>query len=428
MKSKQIQTVAVVLTTLFFFSMVFVIKSVEAETSDESEVIITTGNISDYIWSSDGNKLAYVKYLDGQSWGELWVADWNGYEATNPQMIYSEIEVNALEDWQGEWILIRIRQENELPGDYYGRGELWKIRADGTALTQITFTYTDGIRTQWWNTHYNNIGTARWGRFIPGTDLVYFTAHDGNGWWKAYTCLANGTDQWDLISGSTFSFTIGMSPTGNKLLWGTASYYDQPTTLMASNVNGTEVITIKTFTYIASPLVLADGDTVLYNNPNGAIGAIQVNGTTDRVVLDDEYANSCVNYNPVDGQSFLMISNRSSDGNNHIFSIDIDGNNIVQLTEGAYNDDSAMYSPNGDNLLYRRLPVSLFGASYELVIAGAAVVRQAVDPLIPVFIMFAVAAIAGVLYIRHRNAEQVFDGETVDYGSENQDNKEEWVS
>ncbi len=366
MPLKQIATMFVVIGILFSFGMVSATTPIQVATSHESEIIVAAGNISGFAWSSDGTRLAYVKHLDGQSWGELWVCDWDGYSVTNHQLLYSEIETNGLLDWQGDWILLRIRHENGDPTEYYGRGELWKIRDDGTELTQITFTYTDGIKSTE-NGYYIFRGSAGWGRFVPGTDLVYFSAHNGNGWWKAYTCNADGTDEWTLISGSTFSFTIGMSPKGNKLVWGTSWYWDEPTTLLSSDVDGSHTVTMKEFSFKTSPLVLADGDTVLYNCPDGNIGAIQVDGSNERFIVEDEYSNFLVNYNPVDGQSFLMRSNNTSDGNTHIFSVDAEGTSVVQLTDGPYNDDTAMYSPNGHNLAYRRLPVSE-NVSYELVI------------------------------------------------------------
>ena len=367
MKLKHTRTTAATITVLILLSIIIMMTPFQVVVAAESEIIVATGNISDYIWSSDGTRVAYVVRPDGQSWGELWVGDWNGYEVTNLQLLYSEIEVGGLEDWQGDWILLRIRHENDDPEEYYGRGELWKIRDNGTELTQITFTYTNGIKNTE-NGYYYFRGSAGWGRFIPGTDLVYFSAHNGNGWWKAYTCSADGSDQWKRISGSTFSFTIGMSPTGNKLVWGTSWYWDEPTTFLSSNIDGTETITMKEFSYKTSPLVLADGDTVMYNCPDGNIGSIFLSEIRNRNALNIEYSNYLVNYNPVDGQSFLMRSNRSSDGNSHIFSVDVDGTSIVQLTTGPYNEDSAIFSPDGYNILYRRLPVDSEGASYELVI------------------------------------------------------------
>ncbi|MGY5877188.1 MAG: hypothetical protein RTU30_15660, partial [Candidatus Thorarchaeota archaeon] len=233
----QLRIITIAMAALFFLSSVPMTKPVQV--TAESEIIVTTGNITDFIWSSDGTQVAYVVSPVGQLWGDLWIGNWDGTGVANLHLLYSAIEVGALEDWQGDWLLLRKRHENDNPEEYYGRSELWKIRDNGTELTQVTFTYTTGIRTEWWNTAYTNRGTAGWGRFIPGTDLVYFSAHDGNGWWKAYTCNADGTDQWRLISGSTYSFTIGMSPTGNKLVWGTSGYWNAPTTLISSNVDGT---------------------------------------------------------------------------------------------------------------------------------------------------------------------------------------------
>jgi len=370
------KTTALILTSLILLSAPFIPTPIDAASSTESETIIAIGNISDYTWSLDGTQVAYVTHLENESWGELWIGDWDGTQLTNLQLVYSQVELSGLLDWQGDWILFQMRRENGVPEEYYGRGELWKIRANGTDLTQVTYTYTNGIKhTE--NGYYYFRGSAGWGKFLPGTNRVYFSAHDGNGWWQAYTCKADGTDEWQRVSGNSYSFTIGMSPKGNKLVYGTSWYWDQPTTLMSCNPDGSGTITMKQFSFKTSPLVLADGNTVMYNHPDGNIGAIQVDGTDDKVVIDDEYGNYLVNYNPIDGQSFLMRSNRSLDGNNHIFCVDVAGTGIVQLTYGPYDVDSAMYSPDGHSLLFRRYPLNTLNASYELVITGIA--RQIED-------------------------------------------------
>ncbi|MFW9993316.1 MAG: hypothetical protein ACFFD4_14830 [Candidatus Odinarchaeota archaeon] len=320
-------------------------------------------SITDHIWSPDGTKIAYVKCLEGQLWkGELWVADKSptSAELSNEQLIYTGVDGYGLADWLGDWLLVMVRTEEGTPGEYYGRNELWKIRDDGTDLKQVTFSYSNGIRTEWWNTAYTNRGTVNWGKIIPGTDLVYFSAHNGNGWYKAYTCKADGTDQYQLISENYYSFTIALSPTGNKLVWGHATYWNNPTTLMASNADGSHRFTIKAFDYRTFPLVLADGNTIIYSfaPADGNIYAIDIEppGSNQRTVIDDEYTNSWANYNPVDEQSLLMISDRAPDGNQHVFRINVNGTDIVQLTEGPYDDESPAYSPDGKYILYRRLP------------------------------------------------------------------------
>ena len=374
---KKLKILMVLCATILILNPFLVIEGVEAHNEKPTFTIFEESNITDYIWSSDGHWIAYIQVPEGQSgYGELWVAKKHPNQARilNKHLIYAEADCDSLFDYQGKWILFMIQNQDGTPSSYYGRNEIWKIRFNGDNLTQVTFTYTNGIRTTWWNTAYKNRGTATWGKFIPGTDLVYFTAHNGNGWYKSFTCLNNGSDQWKGISGNKYAFTRDVSPTGNKLLWGHATYWNNPTTLMASNVDGTERITIKVFPKRTFPLVLADGNTVIWSWYDGNIHAIDMDGSNNRVVLDDAYLNYWENYHPVYNDTFLMRSNRAADGNNHIFVINSEGTLIAQLTDGSYNDEGAMYSPDGCYIMYRRLPDDFDKAtssqpySYELVI------------------------------------------------------------
>ena len=324
--------------------------------------------ILDQIWSPDGTKLAYIKSPGGRTWDcELWVADKDPTSAQliNHQMIYSRAEYNGLLDWRDDWILFKIRYEDGTPSAYYGRDELWKIRSDGSYLTQVTFTFTNGIRYR--DIWRPNMGSASWGMFLPGTSLIYFRAHDGNGWWRAFVCNDDGTDNWQHRSYPDFAFRISMSPTGNKLLWGHATYWNNPTTLRASNVDGSGRSTVKSFSKSTSSFVLADGNTVVWNDINN-IYAIKIDGTNERTIIDDEYYNRGLNYIPFDGQELIMGSDRD-DGNQHLFSIRSDGANIVQLTDGPYIDEQPYYSPNGQYLSYLRRPESSTPPyPYELIV------------------------------------------------------------
>ncbi|MFX0182930.1 MAG: hypothetical protein ACFE95_07600 [Candidatus Hodarchaeota archaeon] len=375
--------------SLIFYSFLTLVNPIEISSQKPSiNTLIDDGYITGHMWSSDGSKIAYVKCPNRQLWGdELWVAEWNGKEIRNRQLIYTGVEYFGLQDWQGDWILFVLRHE-QTPSEYYGTRELWKIRDDGTDLTQITFTNTNGIRTTWANPVYTNMGTVSGGRFIPGTDLVAFSAHNGNGWYRLFVCNADGTDNWYRVSGPyEFSFTWAMSPTGNKLVWGHAGYWNAPTTLYSADIDGSNKVLVKSSSYYRlGPLILADGNTLIFRYvgsgwyPNvpttleGNIYAIDLDGTNERTILDDDYLNYHENYNPVDGQALLMRSDRSEDGNMHIYTLNIDGTGIVQLTEGPYNDDSAVYSPNGHYIMYRRLPedfdkgATTFPYPYDLVI------------------------------------------------------------
>ena len=376
----------------------------------EEEIAVT-----DHIWSSDGTKLAYLKSPNTQRHnGTIWVADWYHQVGASPfsarsalaskirnnHSIYTGVMAGGILDWYGDWILFMLENETigeDLPQAYHGMREIWKIKYDGTELTQLTFTGVNpnGIRSVW-GSYYKNIGTVGRAHFIPGTngELMYMSAHDGNGWWNPYVCTTDGSFTWYELgnqgSRADNSFTFGMSPTGNKLLWGDASYWNYKTTLKASNVDGSGIVTLGAFPYRTTPLVLADGNTVIYQhvgtggitlppgepNPPAAVAGnlyvMNIDGTNKQPVIDDDDMHYWANYNPVDPQAFLMISNRS-DGNMHIFTINTDGTGIVQLTEGPYNDYAPIYSPDGQYILYLRLPEDYIGGTqypdpYELVV------------------------------------------------------------
>ncbi|MFX0012100.1 MAG: TolB family protein, partial [Candidatus Hermodarchaeota archaeon] len=316
--------------------------------------------VYDHLWSPDGTKLAYIKVPTGQFWNcEIWIADKSPTSAqlTNHQLIYTGAQHNGLQDWKGDWLLIMIRFEEGTPSSYYGRNELWKIKTDGTGMTQITFTETNGIRTTWSNSAYTNRGTVSRGNFIPGTSLVYFSAHNGNGWYKSYVCNDDGTDQWYHISNPDYAFGAFMSPPGNKLLWTDASYWDAPSTLHSSNIDGSARFTIKSFSISlrGGQVILADGSYFIWHN-NDNIYAIGLDGTNEHTVIDDAYINKAWNYNPVDTQE-LIISSTQLDGNNHLFKINVDGTDLVPLTDtGPYNDEQPILSPNGEYVSYLRLP------------------------------------------------------------------------
>ena len=324
-------------------------------TSDE---YIVPQTISDHLWSPDGNKLAYIKPPPGEAWNcEIWIADKapNSAELVNHQLIYTGAAYEGLLDWRADWLLIMIQFEEGTPSSYYGKNEIWKIKTDGTNLIQLTFTETNGIRTTWSNEAYDNRGTANWARFIPGEDLIYFRAHNGNGWYRSYVCNDDGTDNWYDISYPDYAFRIDMSPTGNKLLWGHATYYNNPTTLRASNVDGSGRVTIKSFSERTSFIALADGNTIIWHS-NDNIYAINMDGSNERTVIDDSYAYLTWNYNPANSQELLMSSNRL-DGNMHLFKINIDGSDLIQLTDtGTSQDVFPILSPNGQFLSYLRLP------------------------------------------------------------------------
>jgi Tol biopolymer transport system component len=323
--------------------------------------------ITDHIWSPDGSRLAFVKAAPGRTWNcDLWVAD---RDLSNARLIYTGVGAYRLEDWQGDWILFQIDREEGLPSYYYGGGEFWKIRPDGTGLSQVTWTFRNGIRRVFWNHAYDNIGTAVWAAFVPGTNLVYFRAHDGNGWYRTYLCDDSSSFWWRHVSYPDFSWRSALSPTGDRLLYGSSMNYYLPMTIKAVRVDLSGLTVLKRDMRQTSFIVLSDGAHVSWGL-DGDIYAIGIDGSGEAAVTQDSYSNSLANSYPGNGQQLLMTSNRE-DGNYHVFSVGLSGAPIVQMTFGAFSDSAPAISRDGQYLAYRRLPEGYSGTAphpYELVV------------------------------------------------------------
>ena len=195
-------------TIILIFTTFLTIETVQAS---DIYVLEEDVPITDHLWSSDGTKIAYIKSPNYQlSNCEIWVAEWDQSELKNHQMIFSGAGAYAyaLEDWQDDWILFQLDEPHPVART------LWKMRDDGSDLTKIAY-----------------LRSAYYGRFIPGTDLAYFSGHNGGGWWLPQVCKADGSWGRYYVSSypNRFSFTVGMSPTGNKLVWGHANYWNYNT-------------------------------------------------------------------------------------------------------------------------------------------------------------------------------------------------------
>jgi Tol biopolymer transport system component len=151
---KKLKFLMVLCTTILILNPLLITKGVEGTTEKPNLTIFEESNITDYIWSSDGKRIAYITVPEGQSgYGELWIAFKHPNQARllHKHLIYSGADCDSLFDYQGKWILFMIQNQDGTPSNYYGRNELWKIRFNGDNLTQITFTNTNGIRTTWSN-------------------------------------------------------------------------------------------------------------------------------------------------------------------------------------------------------------------------------------------------------------------------------------
>lgn len=345
------------------------------------------GNIYSHVWSPDGRRIAFARCPPARTWDcELWVSDPDRQDAV---MILSGVAAAGVSDWQGNAILYMPDLEEGLPPTYTSEGDYSIVSPDGSSVQQVTFTQTNGIRTEFWNLGYANIGTARWGRLLPDASEVYFLAHNGNGWRQTYRCAADGTDGWSSVSGP-HAWWSGISPTGDHLLYAAGSNFNVPMSLVAvETASGTTTTLAGALLPPVEIAVSPDGARVAYvaaGNADRDIHIVDIAGSNDTPLLEDEFDDLLASLRREDGYAIgtggpiqpwtpdgawlFFASTRA--GNTHLFRARPDGSDLTQVTSGDRFEAQPSVSPDGRYLAYHRLPA---------VPAGPWQVELVVEPL-----------------------------------------------
>jgi hypothetical protein len=327
-------------------------------------------SIMSHVWSDNGRRIAFARCPTGQAWDcELWVSD---PDFSDAELLRAGVSGTGVADWKGETILYSRHFQEGVPGHYAAEGEAFSIRADGSEDIQLTYTYTDGIRTSFANPGYANAGTAVWKRFVPGAPEIYFLAHNGNGWHQTYRCNADGSDGWSAVSGP-FAWWAGVSPTGDDLLYAAAGDFNQPMTLVAQDAGGGGTQTLATG--VIPPVEMAvspDGTRVAYvgtNSLNPTIHVVNIDGSGDTPLVDDGSSDFLFSF--VDAESLIRRSGSpgqpwTPDGEwlffastraelTHLYRVRPDGSGLTQVTGGDHLEILPTVSPDGRFLSYHRM-------------------------------------------------------------------------
>jgi Tol biopolymer transport system component/N-acetylneuraminic acid mutarotase len=333
---------------------------------------VSSSNDFAHVWSPDGKKIAFNRNVHGDGILEICIV-----EVAWPHAITNVFTGGSLKDWQGDWILF-IKWESNVHTNVNGDGELYKMHPDGSGLTRLTFTQSNGTRS---NSMDNNplCGTVMMIQpsFSPDLTQAAFIAHDGNGWYDAYVVAADGSgSQYMLNDGSGHTDTVAWSRDGSHLLYATGADYNQPHTMYLCNRNGSGDVAIATdinSTYGLEYSFTPAGNGILYvDGPDPASRDLWFMGLdgSGKTNLTQTSADEFFGLRDVPDPGFDMAYGHGSrqsiwspDGSAVYFTRDTAGNKDIwsmnlatgaqtQVTTNAGLDYLAVVSPQGDEIAF----------------------------------------------------------------------------
>ncbi|MCD4657843.1 MAG: T9SS type A sorting domain-containing protein [Planctomycetes bacterium] len=355
------------LRSCIFAFLVFVGLSLQAQSVQQ--LTASPENENYPTWSPDGNRIAFISDSDNDSISELWVINADG---TNLSQLYIGVKYDTTPynlDWNSDYVL--FIKWNFTAGDppvYVGDGELWKIHSETSVASQITFTSTNGID------HHiggqNNRGTVEFGCFSPDGTKVAFAAHHGNGWFDPFVCNSDGTDQYvtlfDNSTGAPHCDDVAWSSDGTVVLYANAgNWYETHTIYSVDPITGTgDVALASSLPYNLEYGWSPDGAKIAFlsgtssdrnisiMNPDGSGQVALVNNSDDQFFsrsIDGTAAFQEDMWHP--DESKLVYTSNVND-NCDIYSINVDGTDLTQLTNNVAHDYNPTYSPDGTKVAF----------------------------------------------------------------------------
>ncbi len=201
--------------------------------------------------------------------------------------------------------------------------------------------------------HQGNDGYAAWSP--DGEQIASYAYHDGRKTWSIHTMNADGTNRERLTHAKNkWDSAPAWSPDGRTIAFG-RSYKDTEGVWQAEiwsmNSDGSEQRQIP-FLSGGGPYFTPDGKIVFhaqFKDKNSEISIADVDGSNIIHLTNTEAEEWHPEVSP-NGKEIAFMSDR--DGNHEIYTMNMDGSDQTRLTFNEVRDSSPTWSPDGSQIMY----------------------------------------------------------------------------
>ena len=205
--------------------------------------------------------------------------------------------------------------------------DIFVMEADGTSQTRLTSAAAMNIAPSW---------------SPDGTKIAFHSSRDGN--FEIYVMDADGNNQTRLTSNAAGDFAPSWSPDGQRLVFRSNRDGNNEIYVMAKDGTAQTRVTVNTADD-QEPKFSGDGTKIIFTRSLSTRQITVVNADgTNPVQLTTAGNNFFPSVSP-DGTKIAFVSDR--DGNHEIYSMDVDGNPQVRLTNNFTVDEYPSWQPSG---------------------------------------------------------------------------------